>query len=123
MREHIGRSEAKLQRLHQHPSVRWRTDGAPLAVHHAGMNGPSPYFHEPTDAVRFWVPVDGGWVGATVGRATLHYRFCPHARDDDPLVTYQAFAQEMEAAVRRRIATGSIEPVMLREYDLPRPNR
>jgi hypothetical protein len=32
--------------------------------------------------------------------------------------TYQDNAADIEAAVRRRLAQGSREPVMLREYDL-----
>jgi hypothetical protein len=31
---------------------------------------------------------------------------------------YQANAADLEAAVRRRVAQGSREPVLLREYDL-----
>jgi hypothetical protein len=76
-----------------------------------------PFFHEASDAVRFWVLVEGDWVGATISRATLHYRFRPHSRDEDPLGTYRAFSQQIDAAVRRRVSTGSIEPVMLRESD------
>jgi hypothetical protein len=33
---------------------------------------------------------------------------------------YAQYADQLEAAVRRRVAQGSIEPVMLREFDLPR---
>jgi hypothetical protein len=76
------------------------------------------FFHEESDAVRFWVLVEQSTVGASIGRVTLHYRFRPYARDDDPLETYNAHSQEIDAAVRRRVANGSIEPVMLREYDL-----
>ena len=39
------------------------------------------------------------------------------------LATYLANAAEIDAAVRRRVAAGSIEPVMLREHDLPLPGR
>lgn len=87
-----------------------------MHAHHAGMSYPA-FFHEASDAVRFWVSVEGGWVGATISRATLHYRFRPNARDEDPLETYQAFSQQIDAAVRLRVAKGSIEPVMLRESD------
>jgi hypothetical protein len=34
------------------------------------------------------------------------------------MTTYQAHSEEIHAAVRRRVANGSIEPVMLREHDL-----
>jgi hypothetical protein len=94
-----------------------RTDEALTPAHHAGMSHP-PFFHEASDAVRFWVLVEEHWVGATISRTTLHYRFRPHARDEDPLETYNVYSQEIDAAVRLRVAAGSIEPVMLREYDL-----
>jgi hypothetical protein len=48
----------------------------------------------------------------------LHYRYRPDARDDDPLQTYVAHSAAIDAAVRRRVTLGSIEPVMVREYDL-----
>jgi hypothetical protein len=79
---------------------------------------PSPHFHTDSGAVRFWVSVDGAFVGASISKATLHYRFQPGAQDDDPLATYTAHAQVIDDAVRRRVAAGSIEPVMLREVDL-----
>ena len=62
--------------------------------------------------------VDGKPLGASVGREALHYVFRANVQGDDPLETYQAHAAEIEAAVRRRLAQGSREPVMLREYDL-----
>ena len=81
-----------------------------------------PYFHTESAAVRFWVQVDGVPVGASVSGQTLHYRFRPTAQGEDPLETYKAYADDIDAAVRRRVAQGSIEPVMLREFDLrPQP--
>ena len=77
-----------------------------------------PYFHADSACVRFWVTVGDQLVGASVGKAALHYRFMPQASDDDPLATYLAHAAEIDAVVRRRVAGGSIEPVMLREFDL-----
>jgi hypothetical protein len=53
-----------------------------------------------------------------VRRETLHYRFEPQRSNDEPMSTYQSHAAELHAAVRRRVAAGSIEPVMLREADL-----
>ena len=76
------------------------------------------YFHADSACVRFWVTVGDQLVGASVGKAALHYRFMPQASDDDPLATYRAHATEIDAVVRRRVAGGSIEPVMLREFDL-----
>lgn len=79
---------------------------------------PSPFFHDSSGAVRFWVLIDGQFVGASVSRETLHYRYRPTARDDEPLDTYALHAQDIDDAVRRRISQGSSEPVMLREFDL-----
>ena len=76
------------------------------------------YFHEPSDSVRFWVDVGGTWVGATVSRYTLHHRYCPGGHTDDAMETHRTHLAELEAAVRARVAKGSIEPVMLREFDL-----
>jgi len=77
-----------------------------------------PFFHEASATVRFWVEVDTQWIGASVGRETLHYRYNPQAQDEDPLETYRSYARDLEAAVRRRVAQGSREPVLLRDFDL-----
>lgn len=78
----------------------------------------APFFHEDSGAVRFWVMVHGAPVGAGITKTALHYRFRPDARDDDPLETFLANVDEINAAVLRRVAEGSIEPVMVREFDL-----
>jgi hypothetical protein len=77
-----------------------------------------PFFHESSGTVRFWVRIDGKLIGASVGRTALHHRYRPTAQDDDPIETFRAHIADIEAAVRARVAQGSIEPVMLREYDL-----
>lgn len=79
---------------------------------------PAAYLHADSSAVRFWVEVAGLPVGASVGQAVLHYRFQPGRQGDDPMTTYLANIEEIHAAVCRRVAQGSIEPVMLREHDL-----
>jgi hypothetical protein len=79
------------------------------------------FFHESSGTVRFWVAVDGRLLGASVSREALHHRYRPSSQGEDPLDTYRANAADIEAAVRRRLAQGSIEPVMLREYDLRAP--
>ena len=80
---------------------------------------PSPFFHEASGAVRFWVSSgEGGVVGATISKETLHYRFQGDANGANAVATYIAHRQEIDAAVRRRVAKGSIEPVMLREFDV-----
>lgn len=78
----------------------------------------APFFHEASETVRFWVDVNGRVMGCSVGRMALHHRYRPNARDEDPLDTFRENQADIEAAVRRRVAEGSIEPVMLREYDL-----
>jgi hypothetical protein len=76
------------------------------------------FFHEASGAVRFWVQIDSEWVGASIRKETLHYRFHPEGRDDDPMETYKSHAAELDAAVRRRVLQGAREPVMLRDADL-----
>jgi hypothetical protein len=78
----------------------------------------SPFFHEASGTVRFWVLVDGHPLAASVSREALHYRYRPAAQGEDPMQTYGDNAADIEAAVRRRLAQGSREPVILREYDL-----
>lgn len=78
----------------------------------------APFLHESSGTVRFWVAVDGKLLGASVGREALHHRYRPTSQGEDPVETFLANAADIEAAVRRRLAQGSREPVMLREYDL-----
>jgi hypothetical protein len=77
-----------------------------------------PFFHDDSGTVRFCVEIDGAVVGASISRSALHYSYRPDARDDDPLQTYLDHSDAIDAAVRRRVAQGSIEPVMVREHDL-----
>jgi Protein of unknown function (DUF1488) len=81
-------------------------------------SAPEPFLHLPSGTVRFWVLVDGQFVGSSIRRETLHYRYHATQTDDDPLLTYTANSDEIDAAVRRRVAAGSVEPVMLRDADL-----
>lgn len=79
-------------------------------------------FHDDSGTVRFWVPVGQALIGAMVRRETLHYRYHPLQDSDDPLTTYRENAAEIDDAVRRRVAAGSAEPILLRDADLaPRP--
>jgi hypothetical protein len=75
-------------------------------------------FHESPGTVRFWVLTGEQHVGASVGKEILHYCYHPTGRDDTPLSTFADHLQEIHAAVRRRVASGSVEPVMLRDADL-----
>jgi hypothetical protein len=89
----------------------------PLALDHAMPM--TPFFHDESGTVRFWVTMpEGPPIGATIGKATLHYRFEAQRTDDDPLATYLKHATEIGDAVRRRVAAGSREPVMLRDGDV-----
>ncbi len=78
----------------------------------------SPFLHEASGTIRFWVLIDGELVGASVTRESLHYRYRPDGREEDPLETFKANSAHLEAAVRRRVAGGSLKPVLLREFDL-----
>ena len=78
----------------------------------------TPFLHEASGTVRFWILVDGKPFSASVSREALHHRYRPGAQGEDPMETYRDNAADIEAAVRRRLAQGSREPVMLREYDL-----
>lgn len=79
---------------------------------------PAAFFDLSSGTVRFWVNIGEQFVGASVRREALHYRYSPHSTTDDPLNTYQTHAEELAQAVRSRIAGGSREPVMLRDQDL-----
>ena len=77
-----------------------------------------PFLHEASGTIRFWVLVDGKWVGASVSPLALHYRYRPAGQGEDPMETFRLNLPDIEAAVRRRLAEGAREPVMLREFDL-----
>lgn len=78
----------------------------------------SPFFSERSGSVLFWVPIAGIAVGASVSCETLQRRYTPLAADKDPMDTFRTHLAGIEEAVRRRVASGSIEPVVLRERDL-----
>jgi len=82
------------------------------------MNEQAPYFHADSGCVRFWIDIDAQSVGASISQQTLHFRFRPGAQGDDAMETFRAHSAEIEAAVRRRIGEGALQPVMLREHDL-----
>lgn len=78
-----------------------------------------PFFHDESGTVRFWVQTEAGsLVGATISKETLHYRFRSQLDGSDAVATYTAHRDTIDAAVRRRVAAGSLEPVMLREFDV-----
>jgi hypothetical protein len=80
-----------------------------------------PFFDHASSTVRFWVHIDASWVGASIGKEVLHYYYRPDARDEDPMETYRSHSEDIDAAVRRRMARGAREPVMVREPDLQAP--
>lgn len=79
---------------------------------------PEAFYHQDSEAVRFWVSIDDVLVGASIRKAVLQHGFMPKGGTEEPIEIYARHAAEIEAAVRRRVAQGSIEPVMLREHDL-----
>lgn len=84
---------------------------------------PDSYFHEDSGSVRFWVCSDAGEiVGASIRKEVLQFRYdLALGSGADALKAYGSHQDEIDDAVRRRIAKGSIEPVMLRESDLAMP--
>lgn len=79
---------------------------------------PHPFYHPDSGAVRFWVRLpDGSAMGAIVRREILHHCFQGALDGDVSVDTFEAHRAEIEAAVRTRAASGSIEPVLLRESD------
>lgn len=80
---------------------------------------PAPFFHDASGAVRFWVLTgQGSFIGATIGRETLHYLFEDERSRAEPVALYLKHHRVIDEAVLRRCAAGSLEPVMLREADL-----
>lgn len=78
----------------------------------------APYLDDASGTVRFEVEIDGAPVRASVNRSALHYCFRPEAQGEDPLQTFAAHLGAIETAVRRRVAQGALDPVLLREFDL-----
>jgi len=80
---------------------------------------PSPILLHAAPAVRFWVPVDGTSVCATVSEATLRCCFAPAEPSRTALAIVHAHLDELDAMVRRKFDAGCVEPVMLHESDFP----
>jgi hypothetical protein len=81
---------------------------------------PPPTFHQDSGAVRFWVATpEGPPIGAILSKQVLQYRFDAQPDGSDAVAMYEANRGDIDAAVLRRMTNGSIEPVMLRENDLP----
>jgi len=79
----------------------------------------APVFDLASGALRFWVlQPDETLMGASISKETLHYCFKGDRNGDNAVGTYTANQKRIDDAVRRRVANGSIEPVLLRERDL-----
>ena len=79
---------------------------------------PEPFFLETSGAARLWVRTPAGQdMGAILRSQVLHYRFRATTSGADALATYPAHRKEIDEAVLRRIAAGSLEPILLREAD------
>lgn len=77
------------------------------------------FFHLESGRLRFWVrEQDGSVVGATISKETLRYCFGGAADGENALAIYQAHQAQIDEAVRKRRAAGSLEPIMLREFDV-----
>jgi hypothetical protein len=91
-------------------------------MQHSTVDPPEAYFHDDSGSVRFWVQSGPlAFVGASIRREILNYRFKSASNAAEAVDTYRAQQTSIDAAVLRRIALGSIEPVMLREADLDAP--
>ncbi len=81
---------------------------------------PPPEYHPDSGGLRFWVATPHGpAIGAILSKQLLQHRFQGGSDDHDAVAAYQRHCADIDAAVLRRVASGSIEPVMLREHDLP----
>lgn len=85
---------------------------------------PEAFFHAASGTVRFWVALpDGGQMGASISKETLHHRFGAELDPGEAMAAYGFHRPLIDEAVRLRAARGAREPVMLREADLPLPPR
>lgn len=92
-----------------------------MCAHPPDHTTPEAFFHEESGAVRSWVRTQAGaCLGAIVRKEVLHRRFGASADGVDALKTYHDHRQEIDAVVLRRVAAGSLEPVILREADFVR---
>lgn len=75
--------------------------------------------HDVAHIVRFWVQVDGTPVCAMVSDNSLRCCFVPAQPRKAALLIFGEHLAELDEMVRRRIAAGSAEPVMLHDSDFP----
>jgi hypothetical protein len=85
---------------------------------------PPPFFRPDAGDLCVWVALQAGPpIGVILSRQVLQYRLQAQPDGSDAVARYEAHRNEIDAAVLRRVAAGSIEPVILREHDLPAPPR
>ena len=75
--------------------------------------------HDAARTVRFWVPVNGISVCAIVDEATLRCCFVPPQPRESALSLVRKHQLELDDIVRRKVADGFLEPVMLHDSDFP----
>jgi hypothetical protein len=91
-----------------------------VAAHQGVAALPAPWFHADSGALRFWVELpEGPPMGAVLSARLLQMLYQGHADGSDAIAIYESNRRVIDAAVMRRAAAGSLEPVMLREHDLP----
>ena len=79
---------------------------------------PRPFFHEASGAVRFWVlKEDGAYAGASITREILHHVFHADLSGANAVAIYEVHHRLIDEAVCQRLASGSWDPVLLREAD------
>ena len=78
-----------------------------------------PIPHDAAHTVRFWVPVNGIPVCAIVDEATLRCCFVPPQPRESALSLVRLHQRELDDIVRRKVADGFLEPVMLHDSDFP----
>ena len=80
---------------------------------------PFRIFRETAHIVRFWVQVDGRLVCAMVSDTSLRCCLAPAEPRKAALAIFGEHLAELDEMVRRRVAAGSVEPVMLQDSDFP----
>ncbi len=95
-----------------------RANAVPWGITASSNSAEPAVFHEASGTIRFWVPVGDTLVGASVSPLALHYSYPPQTPGEDAMETFRHNLPHLEAVVRKRLASGAREPVMLREHDL-----
>jgi hypothetical protein len=100
----MGAPEQASAGVQSHP-----LDAAAVAIR------PDGRFDDASEAIEFCVGIDGVMNHASISSAVLHSHY-GHA--DSPATLFRENSPALAEAVRDRVAGGSIQPIVLREYDL-----